>query len=59
VTIISFSREAQEIQVHCVAGLHDGAIGKVNLNARVDRREINTVCIGIYIMAGRTYQGEL
>jgi hypothetical protein len=40
VTIISFSREAQEIQVHCVAGLHDGAIGKVNLNARVDRREI-------------------
>jgi hypothetical protein len=47
VTFASFGREVREIQVRFVAGLYDGAIGEVNLNAGVDGRGINTGCIGL------------
>jgi hypothetical protein len=54
VAIASFGREVREIQIRFVAGFHDGSIWKVNLNARVDGRGINTGCIGFYIMAAST-----
>jgi hypothetical protein len=53
-TFASLGRKIRQIQVRFVAGLDDGAIWKVDLNAGVDGRGINTRCIGFYIMAAST-----